>query len=118
MTEELIKLISCAERFIRRKDDESEGFYSHQNSKAYIAADFAQSQLAKKDGYIEELKTNCDFALEGKDVEIMELKQKLDRAKFYIEELMHAVRLLKRPDTELSDVDEYLKEYEQFIKQE
>ncbi|MBR6401808.1 MAG: hypothetical protein IKS48_00325 [Eubacterium sp.] len=141
-----------------------------------------------KNGYltgVEEVKADCDFALEGKDVEIKELKDKLnnwvkcaelrlanwqkyetennhlldvinnqaikiadlekkvkeiehnkktvvhlsecisdiqdkqiEQSKKIIEKLCNAVRTLNNPNTELTDVDDFLSEAEQFIKEE
>ena len=47
-----------------------------------------EQQLSDALTRIEDIKANCDFALEGKDVEIMELKKQIEKMKEVIAELI------------------------------
>jgi chromosome segregation ATPase len=85
---------------------------------------------------IADIKANCDYVLEGKDVEIMELKEhhkkvcenltnthrnireQLTKAKEIIQYLCEMARELSKPNSQFFNVEFSLQEAEQFLKDE
>ena len=78
---------SCILAFTKNKKRKQNEQTTYEKAEKYAICqkpDDEQAQLYIIDGYLkgaEEVKVDCDFALEGKDVEIMELKAQIEKMK-------------------------------------
>lgn len=60
---------------------------------------------------IADIKANCDLAIEGRDVKIMELKEQLKKAKEYLKQTLPYLEYLDEESEKLYDrINEFIKE--------